>query len=127
VLLGLGELVVLLVFLGLVGVGGWALWNYLRRDAVGSGQVALPARERAWLADSIAAARWGPGHDEVDGQTRILLRRTYTGLDGQPVVLEERVLETFPGQDPSWEVRFTEAMSHARFRCAYLNGEESAG
>jgi hypothetical protein len=127
VLIGLGELVVLLVLLGLVGFGGWALWNYLRRDGVGSGQAALPVRERAWLADSIAAARWSPGHDEIDGQTRILLRRSYTGLDGHPAVLEERVLETFAAQDPSWEARFTEAMSRARFRCAYLNGEESAG
>ena len=127
VLIGLGELVVLLIFLGLLGFGGWALWTYLRRDVPGSGQTALPARERAWLADSIAAARWGPGHDEVGGQTRILLRRTYTGLDGRPAVLEERVLETFPADDPSWEARFTEAMSRARFRCAYLNGEESGG
>jgi hypothetical protein len=37
------------------------------------------------------------------------------------------VLETFSAQDPSWEARFTEAMAHARFRCAYLNGEEQAG
>ena len=116
-----------MVFLGLVAFGGWALWTYLRRDAGGSGPAALPGRERAWLAESIAAARWSPGHDEVDGQTRILLRRTYTGLDGRPAVLEERVFETFSAQDPSWEVRFTEAMSRARFRCAYLNREESAG
>jgi hypothetical protein len=126
-LIGLGELLVLLVLLTLLGLGGWALWNYLRRDGVGSGQAALPARERAWLAESIAAARWSPGHDEVDGLTRILLRRSYTGLTGHPEVLEERVLESFPAQDPGWEARFTEAMSRARFRCAYLNGEESAG
>jgi hypothetical protein len=56
----------------------------------------------------------------------VLLRRTYTGLDGRPAVLEERVLETFPAQDPAWEALFTEAMSRARFRCAYLNAEESA-
>jgi hypothetical protein len=42
-----------------------------------------------------------------------LLRRTYTGLDGRPAVLEERVLETFPAQDPAWEARFPEAMSRA--------------
>ena len=34
-------------------------------------------------------------------------------------------METFPAQDPSWEARFTEGMARARFRCTYLNGEES--
>lgn len=126
-LIGAGELVVLLVVLALVGVAGWWVWTNVRRDAVGSGTPALPARERAWLAESIARARWAPAHDEVDGQTRILLRRTYTGLDGRPVVLEERVLESFSSQDPSWEARFTEGMARARFRCSYLNEEESAG
>lgn len=126
-LIGAGELVVFLVVLGLVCAAGWWLWNYVRRDAVGLGVPVLPARERAWLADSIARARWSPAHDEVDGQTRILLRRTYTGLDGRPVVVEERVLETFPAQDPSWEARFTEGMARARFRCTYLNEEESTG
>jgi hypothetical protein len=127
VLIGAGELVVLLVFLALVGAAGWWVWNHLRRDAVGSGRPALPARERAWVAESIARARWAPAHDEADGQTRILLRRAYTGLDGRPVVVEDRVLETFSAQDPSWEARFTEGMARARFRCSYLNEEESAG
>jgi hypothetical protein len=127
VLIGVGELVVFLLFLALVGTVGWVVWNHLRRDTAGPGPPALPARERAWLAESIARARWAPAHDEVEGQTRLLLRRTYTGLDGRPVVLEERVLEAFPAQDPSWEARFTEGMARARFRCAYLNDEESAG
>jgi hypothetical protein len=77
------------------------------------------------LAAAIGQARWAPAHDEVDGTTRVLVRRAYTGLDGRPVVLEERVLETFPAQDPAWEGLFTEAMSKARFRCSYLNAEES--
>jgi hypothetical protein len=127
VLIGLGELLILLVFLGLLGFGAWTLWNYLRREVGGAGVPALPARDRAWLADSISRARWSAAHDEDDGQTRILVRRTYTGLDGYPVVLEERVLETFPAQDPSWEARFTEGMARARYRCTYLNEEESAG
>jgi hypothetical protein len=78
------------------------------------------------VAAAIERAHWVPAHDEVDGATRVLLRRTYTGLDGHPVALEERVLETFPAQDPAWEALFTEAMSRARFRCAYLNAEESS-
>jgi hypothetical protein len=61
----------------------------------------------------------------VDGATRVLVRRAFVGLDGRPEVLEERVLETFPAQDPAWEARFTEAMSRARYRCSYLNAEES--
>lgn len=126
-LIGAGELVVFLVLLVLVCTGGWRLWVSLRRNAVGSGAAVLPARERDRLAEAIARARWVAAHDEVDRQTRILLRRTYTGLDGRPVVLEERVLETFPSADPAWEARFTEGMARGRFRCAYLNEEESAG
>jgi hypothetical protein len=127
-LLGVGELVVFLVLVGLLVAGGWALWNFYRRESLSDAAPrALPARDRAWLAESIAHARWVPGHDEVDGQTRVLVRRQYTDLDGRPAVMEERVLEAFSAQDPSWEARFTEGMARARFRCGYLNGEESAG
>jgi hypothetical protein len=122
-ILGLIELALVALVLGLLVVGGWTLWRVLQREAAGPGR--LPGRERAELAAAIAQARWLPGHDEVDGTTRVLLRRTYTGLDGRPAVLEERVLETFPAQDPGWEALFTEAMSNARFRCTYLNAEES--
>jgi hypothetical protein len=119
--LGVIELALVLAVLGLFAVVGLALWNALQRGAAGP----LPSRQRAELAAVIAQARWVPGHDEVDGTTRVLVRRAYTGLDGRPAVLEERVLETFPAQDPAWEARFTEAMSTARFRCAYLNAEET--
>jgi hypothetical protein len=119
--LGLIELALVLALLGVFAVVGWALWTALQRGASGP----LPSRQRAELAAAIAQARWVPGHDEVDGTTRVLVRRLYTGLDGRPTVLEERVLETFPAQDPAWEARFTEAMSAARFRCAYLNAEEA--
>ena len=117
---GLVELALILCVLGALVVGAVALWRALQAGGVGR----LPARDRAELAAAIAQARWAPAHDEVDGTTRVLLRRTYTGLDGLPVVLEERVLETFPAQDPAWEALFTEAMSKARFRCTYLNTEE---
>jgi hypothetical protein len=123
VVIGLVEFVLVAMMLGLFVLAGWAIWTALRR-ASGS-PVQLPARQRAELAAAIAQARWVPGHDEVDGTTRVLVRRTYTGLDGRPEVLEERVLETFPAQDPVWEARFTEAMSSARIRCTYLNAEES--
>jgi hypothetical protein len=119
--MGVIELALVLAVLGLFAAVGLALWNALQRGAAGP----LPSRQRAELAAAIAQARWVPGHDEVDGTTRILVRRAYTGLDGRPAVLEERVLETFPAQDPAWEARFTEAMSTARFRCAYLNAEEA--
>jgi hypothetical protein len=119
--LGLIELVVVLAVLGLFVSVGWALWGALQRGDTGP----LPSRRRAELAAAIAQARWMPGHDEIDGTTRVLVRRVYTGLDGRPTVLEERVLETFPARDPAWEARFTEAMSAARFRCAYLNAEEA--
>ena len=119
--LGLIELALIFAVLATFIVVGRALWTALQRGAAGS----LPSRQRAELAAAIARARWVPGHDEVDGTTRVLIRRTYTGLDGRPEVLEERVLETFPAQDPAWEARFTEAMSAARFRCAYLNAEEA--
>jgi hypothetical protein len=119
--LGLIELVLILAVLTALLLVGRALYVSLRRSLAGP----LPTRQRAELAAAIAQARWLPGHDEVAGETRILVRRTYTGLDGRPEVLEERVLETFPAQDPAWEARFTEGMSAARFRCAYLNAEES--
>jgi hypothetical protein len=121
--LGLIELTLIGLVLLLFWLAGWTLFRALRSESTGPAR--LPGRERAEVAAAIAQARWQPGHDEVDGSTRIVVRRTYTGLDGHPVVLEERVLETFPAQDPAWEARFTEAMSSARFRCAYLNAEES--
>jgi hypothetical protein len=120
---GLVELALILCVLGALVVGATTLWRALQRE--GGGAARLPARDRAELAAAIARARWAPAHDEVDGTTRVLVRRAYTGLDGRPVVLEERVLETFPAQDPAWEARFTEAMSRARFRCSYLNAEEA--
>ncbi len=120
--LGLIELALILAVLGLFVVVGRALWTALQQSAPAG---PLPPRQRAELAAAIAQARWVPGHDEVAGTTRVLVRRVYTGLDGRPVLLEERVLETFPAHDPAWEARFTEAMSAARFRCAYLNAEEA--
>ena len=85
------------------------------------------ARHQARLANAVARARWVPAHDEVDGETRVLLRRSYAGPDGLPVVLEDRLYTAFASDDPAWEALFTEAMSGARFRCSYLNAEESAG
>ncbi len=121
--MGVVELLFFAIVAGLFLLFGWVVWTALSRGS-GGAQV-LPPRARAELASAIAQARWVPGHDEVDGTTRVLVRRTYTGLDGHPVVLEERVLETFPAGDPAWEARFTESMSSARFRCAYLNAEEA--
>jgi hypothetical protein len=119
------QLVAVAVVLGLLVLGTWWAWTVVR--GAGTSPPRLPPGRRAELAAAIAAARWSPAHDEVDGATRILLRRSYTGLDGRPVTLEERVLETFPADDPAWEAAFTEAMARARFRCAYLNTEESEG
>ncbi len=118
------ELTLVVLLVGLLALGIWAVRTALRPGEAVLGATRLPPRDRAELAAAISEARWVPGHDEVDGETRILLRRTYTGLDGRPAVLEERVFETFPARDPAWEARFTEAMSNARFRCAYLNAEE---
>jgi hypothetical protein len=121
VVLALVELAVILLVLAALGAVGWALWNALSGSTAG----ALPARQRAELAAAIARSRWVPAHDEVDGTTRVLVRNVYTGLDGRPVVQDERVLESFPADDPAWEARFTEAMSAARYRCDYLNAEEA--
>jgi hypothetical protein len=123
VLVGLAELVVVLLFAALLVLAGWSVWRAVMPGATEARTPRLPARDRAWLADAITGAQWAPAHDEVDGTTRVLLRRSYTGLDGLPAVLEERVFETFPARDPAWESRFTEAMAGARFRCQYLNAE----
>ena len=120
--IGLGELLFLALAIGLLVLLGSVVWTAVRGNVRGAG--ALPSRERAEIAAAIAQARWVPGHDEVDGTTRVLVRRAYTGLDGRPVVLEERVIESFPADDAAWEALFTEAMSKARFRCTYLNTEE---
>jgi len=122
VVIGLAELLFFALAAGLFLLVVWGVWTAARGGVQGRG--ALPPRERAEIAAAIARARWVPGHDEVDGTTRVLVRRSYTGLDGRPVVLEERVLESFPADDPAWEALFTEAMSKARFRCSYLNTEE---
>ena len=115
-------LIALLAFLG-----AW-VWRVVQAQGqvqtAGGGPRVLPPWDRARQERAIAAARWTTAHDEVDGETRVLLRRTCTGLDGRPEVLDERVFETFPAQDPLWEARFTEAMARARFRCRYLNAEE---
>ena len=122
----LAEFALIALVIGLLVLGGWVFWRALRGDIGGiPGGPRLPQGRRAELAAAIGQARWVPGHDEVDAVTRVLLRRTYTGLDGRPAVLEERVLETFPSADPAWEALFTEAMAKARYRCTYLNAEES--
>jgi hypothetical protein len=115
--------VALVVALALVLV--WVTWPDRRLWSLATGgRPALPRRERARMAEAVAAARWAPAHDEVGGRTRVLLRRSCTGLDGLPVVLEDRVFADFPADDPAWEALFTEAMAGARFRCGYLNAEE---
>lgn len=122
---GLLAAVALVAVLALVIV--WVTWPERRLWSLASGErAALPRRDRARMADAVAAARWAPAHDEVDGRTRVLMRRSCTGLDGLPVVLEERVFTEFPADDPAWEARFTEAMAGARFRCRYLNEEEGS-
>ncbi|WP_448642458.1 hypothetical protein [Geodermatophilus sp. URMC 63] len=117
----LAELLVLLLLAGLLL---YALGTASARPA-DARPARLPGRWRAGPADAVARARWAPAHDEVDGQTRVLLRRSRTGPDGLPVVLEDRVYTAFSSADPAWEARFTEAMAGARFRCSYLNAEES--
>jgi hypothetical protein len=120
--IGLAELAVLALALGLIAAVIWGVWRVLQASFSPD---RLPARQRAELAMAIEQARWTPAHDEIDGVTRVLVRRSYIGLDGRPAVLEERVIETFPATDPAWEALFTEALSKARFRCQYLNTEES--
>ena len=126
--LGLIELALVLLVLGLLALGVWTVWRIWAGPppAVGPVVGALPPGPRAELAAAIAAARWAPAHDEVDGTTRVLVRKTYIGMDGRPEVLEQRVITTFPATDPEWEVRFIEGMSQARFRCTYLNAEEQS-
>jgi hypothetical protein len=123
-----GMLAAVLVLGLLVGLVLWA-WSEVRPASPGAEAPTrrLSPRERALVEQSIAAARWATAHDELDGRTRILLRRTCTGLDGRPEILDERVFQTFPADDPLWEARFTEAMSAAHFRCRYLNAEEEQG
>ena len=125
----IGLVLELVVLLALVGLRLYALGVWSARPAVppAAGRQRLSGRERARLADAVTHAQWAPAHDEVDGETRVLLRRSYPGPDGLPVVLEERVYTAFSAADQAWESRFTEAMSGARFRCSFLNAEESAG
>ena len=121
----LAWLVLLVLALAALGV----LVGRAATPALPSGRrgVRLPARQRADVARTLETARWAAAHDEQEGVTRVLLRRSCTGPDGWPLVLEERVFATIGASDPDWEPRFTEAMAQARFRCDYLNTEEAAG
>ena len=110
-----GVLVAVLLVVLLAGLLAWTV------------QVPATARARTWELQPPPPARWAAAHDEVDGVTRVLLRRTRPGSDGRPEVLEERVFDSFPAHDPAWEVRFTEGMAGARFRCSYLDREERQG
>lgn len=123
--MGLVEVLLVALVIGLIGFVVWGAYRAFQRGLPAGGPPRLPAGDRAWVAEQIARARWTAAHDEVDGTTRILLRRGYTGLDGQPAVLEERVFETFPSDEPAWEARFTEGLANARYRCSYLNAEDS--
>ena len=122
-IVGIGELLIAALAIGLLALVVWVVWSLFRGNP---STAMLPGRQRAELAMAIEQARWAPAHDETDGITRVLVRKAYTGLDGRPAVLEERVIETFSASDAAWEALFTEAMSKARFRCEYLNAEESA-
>ncbi|WP_369136628.1 hypothetical protein [Modestobacter versicolor] len=115
-----GVLMAVLLLVLLAGIVAWAA--AAPRPAAASGR--LPATSRSQRRVGPVPAHWSAAHDEVDGTTRVLLRRTVPGPDGRPEVLEERVFETFPARDPLWEARFTEAMADARFRCRYLDAEE---
>jgi hypothetical protein len=122
-----GALAALLVVVAMAGLILLISRAWTPSPVTGRREVRLPGRQRAEVAAALADARWIAAHDERDGETRVLLRRSCTGPDGWPIVLEERVFDTVPGDDPAWEVRFTEAMAAARFRCEYLNREETAG
>jgi len=117
-------MVAVLVLLAGLLVIGVVLAALVARAGDGQGQ--LSGRQRALEAQAAQRARWSVAHDEVDGVTRVLVRRAYTGADGLPRVLEDRVFASWPADDPLWEPRFTEAMAGARFRAAYLNAEEAA-
>ena len=120
------ELLLLVLVVGLL-LYGLGIWSVRPTAPTGPGPGRSAARRRAKVTARVATARWAPAHDEVDGTTRVLLRRSHAGPDGLPIVLEDRVYTTFSAADPAWEARFTEAMSGARFRCSYLNAEESTG
>jgi hypothetical protein len=121
-----GALAALLVVAAMAGLILLLARAWTPSPVTGRREVRLPGRRRAEVEAALAGARWSAAHDERDGETRVLLRRSCTGPDGWPIVLEERVFDTVPGDDPAWEARFTEAMAAARFRCEYLNREESA-
>ena len=111
-----------------VALGALLVWTgRLTLPSTGRRAVGPAPRDRAVVTQALAAARWSAAHDEQDGVTRVLLRRSATGPDGWPLVLEERVFTTFPASAPDWEPRFTEAMAQARYRCEYVNTEDTAG
>ena len=74
--LAVAELLLLVLLAGLLlyALGVWSTRPALR---TGSGSTRLPARARAEVAAPVGQARWTAAHDEVDGVTRILLRRSY--------------------------------------------------
>jgi hypothetical protein len=99
------------VVLSLVGVIVYAV---VSRAAQGSAPRPLP---------STVGARWQVTHYEVNGATRVVLRKVLP--DGATVV-DEHVVASLPVDDPDYDSRFLEAMAQARQRLALFESEEDS-
>jgi hypothetical protein len=65
--------------------------------------------------------RWQTAHYEVDGATRVVVRKVLP--DGVTVV-DEQLVATVPVDDPGYDASFLDAMARARERLALFEAED---
>ena len=93
----------------IVGVLGLLLYAVIRALESRSGPPA------------VAAGRWRVDHYEVDGHTRVVVRKVSTG---GARVLDEHVIAEIAVSDPDYDELFMTAMATARQRKAIFDTEE---
>jgi len=96
------------IVLGVVGIFVYGTIRLLTR----------PQHEPRPVTD---AGRWRIAHHDVDGVTRVVLRKVSSSGAG---VLDEHLVATVHVDDPEYDAKFLTAMAAARERQALFEAEE---
>jgi hypothetical protein len=100
------------VVLGIVGVIIYVAISTLVRGMGGM--------ERPRVLRGAAGGRWQVTHFAVSNRTHVVVRKVLP--DGATVV-DEHLVATVAEDDPDYDMKFLEAMSQARQRCALFESE----